>query len=95
MTARLEAVMKMNPAFAEALARGEPWALKHAESVRGIDGQAGRRHPERAHQEDGHTRRNWCGGCSDPEGCVMCDLDEPTGKFYADMKSSIGKDRSR
>lgn len=95
MTERLNALMAMNPEFAQALARGEDWALKQADSVRGIDGQSFRRHPERAHQEDGHTRRNWCGGCSDPEGCVTCDLDQPTGKLYERMKPHIGKDRVR
>lgn len=87
--------MAMNPKFAAALASGEDWALKHADSVRGIDGQGYRRHPERAHQEDGHTRRNWCGGCSDPQGCVTCDLDEPTGELYRRMKPHIGKDTVR
>ena len=95
MTARLETMMKMNPVFAKTLADCEPWAVRRAESIRGIDGQAGRRHPERTYQEDGHTRRNWCGGCSDPEGCVTCDLDQPMGKDYKNLKSLIGKDKRR
>ncbi len=95
MTDRLNALIAMNPDFREALERGEDWALKHADSVRGIDGQSIRRHPERAHQEDGHTRRNWCGGCSDPEGCVTCDLDQPTGQLYQSLKAHIGKDGVR
>lgn len=95
MTERLNTLIAMNPTFAKALAEGEDWALKQADSVRGIDGQSFRRHPERAHKEDGHTRRNWCGACSDPEGCVTCDLDKPTGRLYESMKPHIGKDRRR
>ncbi len=87
---RLSVTMEMNPEFAEALARGEPWALKYAESSRGLDGKASRRHPERAHREDG-LPHNWCGVCPDAEGCVMCDLDEPTGETYRAMKGNIGK----
>lgn len=95
MSARLQAMFAMNPEFKDAYAKGESWALKQAESILGIDGQSSRRHPERAHQEDGLTRRNWCGACSDPEGCVTCDLDEPSGEVYLRMKPYIGKDRRR
>lgn len=74
MSSRLNTVMQLNPEFAEALARGESWALKYADAVKGIDGEASRRHPERAFEEDG-KRRNWCGSCSHKKGCVVCDLD--------------------
>jgi hypothetical protein len=65
----------MNKEFAEAYAKGEKWAVQHADMVRGVDGQANRRHPERAPKEDGRPR-NWCGSCVHPEGCVCCDLDD-------------------
>jgi hypothetical protein len=82
---RLDAVLAMNPEFAEAYARGETWAVQHAEMVRGVDGQASRRHPERAPREDGRPR-NWCGDCIHPEGCVSCDLDAmPPG-----MRKALG-----
>jgi hypothetical protein len=74
-TERLRALRVMNPEFAKAEANGERRALHHAEMVRGIDGKASRRHPERAPHEDG-TPRDWCGSCLHPDGCVMCDLDE-------------------
>lgn len=66
--------MAVNPTFAQALARGERWAVERAEMVRGIDGEASRQFPERAPEEDGVTRRNWCGSCPSKLGCVMCDL---------------------
>ncbi len=74
-TDRLRQLRAMNPEFAAAEARGERWALNQAESVRGIDGQASRRYPERSHREDGKPR-NWCGSCPFEGGCVMCDLGE-------------------
>ena len=74
MTDRLRALMKANPRFAEALADGERWAVQRAEMVKGIDGQSSRHFPERALEEDGITRRNWCGSCASKLGCVMCDL---------------------
>lgn len=87
MTARLDLLMRINPDFATALQKGEPWALKHADAVRGLDGQASRRHPERAFKEDGHTRRNWCGTCAFKGGCVICDLDGD----HVGMKGHIEK----
>lgn len=87
MTARLNQVLMMNPEFATALRKGEPWAIKHAEGIRGIDGQASRRHPERAFKEDGTIRRNWCGSCAYVDGCVTCDLD---GDHNA-SKGQVGK----
>jgi hypothetical protein len=72
---RLDQLAAMNPEFAEALARGEKWALKHADAVNGLDGKATRRHPERAFKEDGVTRKNWCGSCASKLGCMVCDLD--------------------
>jgi hypothetical protein len=74
-TDRLRMLRALNPEFAEAEARGEKWARHHAEMVRGVDGKAGRQHPERTPHEDGQSR-NWCGSCLHPEGCVSCDLSE-------------------
>jgi hypothetical protein len=74
MTKRLEQVLAMEPDFAEALRKGEKWAIQQAEMIRGIDGKANRRFPERARKEDGHTGRNWCGTCPHEGGCIMCDL---------------------
>ena len=90
MTERLNQLMALNPEFAVALAKGEDWAIIQAESVRGIDGKASRRHPERAHKEDGRPH-NWCGACSHKDGCIMCDLDEPDAKTYRGLKPAIGK----
>ena len=73
---RLDLLIALNPEYAEALRRGDSWAVKHAEVVKGLDGNANRRHPERTLKEDGETRRNWCGHCSAKKGCVMCDLDD-------------------
>jgi hypothetical protein len=67
-------VRLLNPEFAEAEARGEKWALQHSDMVRGIDGKASRRHPDRAPKEDGRPH-NWCSDCIHPEGCITCDLD--------------------
>jgi hypothetical protein len=85
---RLNLIMAMNPEFAEALTRGEKWAVRHADALNGLDGNASRRHPERAFEEDGITRRNWCGSCSSKRGCITCDLD---GDHRA-TKGMVGKD---
>lgn len=87
MSERLQRMFEMNPGFTDAYAKGESWALKHADSLRGLDGESFRRHPERAHQEDGITPRNWCGTCPNKKGCVTCDLD---GDYEA-MKGKIAK----
>lgn len=73
-TDRLRLLREMSPDFAQAEFRNERWATDRAEMVRGIDGKASRRHPERSQKEDGEPR-NWCGSCLHPEGCVSCDLD--------------------
>jgi len=85
---RLDQTMALNPEFTEALARGEPWAVKYADASNGLDGTATRRHPERAFKEDGITRRNWCGRCPSKKGCVMCDLDDDANAI---PKEYIGK----
>jgi len=84
---RLELLMQLNPEFAEALARGERWAIMRADAVEGLDGRASRAHPERAFREDGQ-RRNWCGQCPSKQGCVQCDL---PAKNRTIPKGLIGK----
>ncbi len=82
-TDRLREMRALNPGFAAAEAKGESWATQRADMIRGIDGKASRRHPERAPLEDG-LPRNWCGTCLHAEGCVMCDLD---GMDHATFKA--------
>jgi hypothetical protein len=85
---RVDQLMAMEPEFAEALANLEPWAVQHADILNGMDGlPTTRRHPERNLQQNGVTRRNWCGTCASKQGCVTCDLDG----HYPDMKGAIGK----
>lgn len=72
-TERLRLLRAMNADFATAEARGERWAVQQADMIRGIDGQASRRYPERSRNEDGRPQ-NFCGSCPHPEGCVTCDL---------------------
>lgn len=74
MSARLQQMLQLNPEFAQAYEKGEPWAQQRADEILGLDGQASRRHPERNRLQDG-TPRNWCGTCLHEEGCVACDLD--------------------
>ena len=83
MSQRLDLVMQLNPEFAKAYAKGEQWAIRHAEAVRGIDGLASRRFPERDFQKG---PRNWCGSCPFRDGCMVCDLPYDHG-----MKGLIGQ----
>ena len=88
-TARLEQLRALNPEFAEAERRGEKWAVDQADMVRGIDGEASRKHPERAPHQDGQPR-NWCGSCLHPEGCITCDLDGMDSR----LRKSFGRYRT-
>ena len=47
----------LNPEYAEALARGEPWALKHAERVESINTGE----PEGMRRKFDGKKRKWCG----------------------------------
>lgn len=85
MTARLKQVLALNQDFADAFARGETWAVTHAECIKGLDGQASRTFPERTIKEDGHPH-NWCGSCPHQGGCVCCDLPTATGATYEALK---------
>lgn len=63
----------LNPEYAEALAKGERWALEHARQVESIN----RREPEGMRRKFDGKPRKWCGGaCTSPEGCVVCTLPE-------------------
>ncbi len=84
MSNRLDLVMQLNPEFAEALAKGERWAVRHAEAIKGIDGLSSRQFPERDFEDDG-TKKNWCGSCPFAEGCMVCDLPYDHG-----MKGMVG-----
>lgn len=83
MSARLQAVLAANEDFAKAFYRNERWAVERAEQIRGIDGLASSRHPERV--SDGYSR-NWCGTCPYRDGCMTCDMD---GDHKA-MKGFVG-----
>ena len=63
----------LNPEYAQAVARGDRWALQHAERVRSIN--AGE--PEGSRRQfDGKPRR-WCGAaCTAENGCITCTLPE-------------------
>lgn len=69
----VEMLKQLNPEYAQALARGEPWALKHAEQCRSLN--AGE--PEEMRRKFDGKPRKWCGeACSSPNGCVVCTLPE-------------------
>ncbi len=69
----IEALLALNPEYAEALARGEGWALSHMSLCESLNRgeHEGFRRPF-----DGKPRK-WCGAaCTSPEGCVTCTLPE-------------------
>lgn len=69
----MAALLAANPDYAKALAKGEPWALKHARRCDSLN--AGE--PEGFRREFDGKPRKWCGGaCISPEGCVVCTLPE-------------------
>ena len=68
-----QALLALNPEYAEALARGEPWALKHAERVESINTGE----PEGMRRKFDGKKRKWCGNsCPHKSGCVVCTLPE-------------------
>lgn len=63
----------LNPEYEQAIARGEPWALKHAGRVASINSGE----PEGMRREFDGKPRKWCGGaCPHKNGCVTCTLQE-------------------
>lgn len=70
-----ELLYALNPEYEQAIARGEPWALKHAGLVESINSGE----PEGMRREFDGKRRKWCGAaCSHKEGCVTCTMSENT-----------------
>ena len=84
MSQRLDRVFQLEPEFAEAYARGERWAVQHAEGIRALDGLSSRKFPERGRDEDG-TPKNHCGSCPHKDGCMVCDL-----PYDPKMKNLVG-----
>ncbi len=84
-----EMLLALNPEYAKALARGEHWALKHAERCRSLN--AGE--PECLRREFDGKRRRWCGAaCSSKKGCVVCILPENQEVARANRKHGLDED---
>ena len=67
------ALLALNPEYAEALARGESWALKYQERCNSLN----RGEPEGMRREFDGRKRKWCGGsCPFKDGCVVCTLED-------------------
>jgi len=67
------ALLAANPEYAEALARGESWALKHAGQVDSFNSGE----PEGMRRKFDGKPRKWCGGsCPHKNGCVTCTLED-------------------
>jgi len=63
----------LNPEYVEAIAKGEPWALKHAARVDSLNNGD----PEGMRRPFDGTRKKWCGAaCTHKKGCVTCTLPE-------------------
>lgn len=64
----------LNPEYEEAVARGEPWAIKHAQLCESINNGE----PEGFRRKFDGKHHPWCGtSCPDfPEGCITCALPE-------------------
>ena len=83
---RLDMLMQLNPRLSDQVHRGDKEAILRADIVTSLDGArgqlTGRKHPERAHREDGKPH-HFCNGCSDKNGCISCDLDDlPQDQLY-------------
>ena len=67
------ALLALNPEYAEALARGEPWAVKHAGQVDSFNSGE----PEGMRRKFDGKKRKWCGAsCPFKNGCVTCTLED-------------------
>lgn len=71
----VDALLVLNPEYAQALWRGEQWALDHMRLCESLN--AGE--PEGFRRPFDGKPRKWCGGaCPHDEGCVTCTLpDDP------------------
>ena len=69
-------LLALNPEYARALARREPWAVEHSKRSESLNlGE-----PEGYRRPFDGTSKKWCGGsCPFPEGCIMCTLPEDPG----------------
>jgi hypothetical protein len=68
-----DALLRLNPRFAEAFVRSEDWALKHMRTVESLNAAE----PEGFRRPFDGTPRKWCGAaCDSEEGCVVCTLSE-------------------
>ncbi|MGH7141571.1 MAG: hypothetical protein ACREGH_02990 [Minisyncoccia bacterium] len=69
----MQGLLAANPEYAQALARGEPWALKHAQRCESLNSGE----PEEFRRPIDGKPRKWCGGaCPYKEGCITCALPE-------------------
>lgn len=69
----IEGLLALNPDYAKALARGEPWAIEHTLLCESLN--AGE--PEGFRRKFDGVPRKWCGvSCTSQEGCVTCTLPE-------------------
>jgi hypothetical protein len=67
------ALLALNPEYAEALARGDEWAVKHAARCDSLN----RGEPEGMRREFDGKPRKWCGAsCPNKKGCIVCTLPE-------------------
>ena len=68
-----DALLALNPEYAQALMRGEKWALDHMSLCESLN----RGEPEGFRRPFDGTPRKWCGAaCPFDEGCVTCALPE-------------------
>lgn len=84
-------LQELNPEYAKALARGEPWALKHAGQCESIN----RGEPEGARRQFDGKPRKWCGGsCPNKKGCITCALPEnhDVARLNREYKSNTWED---
>ena len=61
-------LIRFNRDFAKALEKGEKWAVKHMRKSEELNSG----NPYAFERNFDGKKRRWCGGCSDPEGCVVC-----------------------
>jgi len=66
-------LLAMNPEYAQALGKGESWALEHAQLCDSLN----KGEPEGFRRKFDGNYHKWCGGsCPFKEGCMTCALPE-------------------